>query len=744
MGRWEFGYVDRHGSLVVPHGLRIAQRFEDGFAVAAPFEHDKLGILAPSGAWLVEPTFDFHGGRAAGALAVNVGGRWVEGRIQGGRWGLVTEAGLTVAPRFEELGMPGDGLAPFAENGLWGYATLTGEVVVPPRFEWAGTFTEGFAPVAIGGRDRYLRKDGTFAMEATFDQASSWSGGRGRVKREGRWHLVDAQGESLSEAFDEIWPFLDGMAKVRRGKQFSFVGENGQLLTPELFDETRVWADGLAPVRRGKDWFFLSSKGALIGPYETAMTPNEGRARFVPHGGDGVGFLGVDGNVVIPPTFQTAQGFVEGLAPVKREGKWTWIDPSGREIAPPRWDGVGVFGKDGVAVVREGVRFGLVDREARELVSPRFGALGAMSYGLSRAQALDETKPHAPPATWAALPTEGLAFAGFEGADRNTQLRVILGFSPAADEATLTKASRILNLWTAAMEERADGARVTVGEPWLVSYAFALRITNVPEPVAALQSLVDAMASTGLPIQEAVFGAFRDDPTHPREWNLMTKVVPAVPHPDDPRGSAWFSSFDEYWDAVWSEGQAPASESLQHLRAGRWNPRTQTHVFDERIFTLHHPKVRIAYGVLQAQGMFAAPGSVDEARREAVLGAVEGAMRATFDREKIWVFPGNKQWQPPIPMDRDWNLGVEVIEHQGRRGYYFAVDAPPLLHDVGPDAFRYREPELMSALAQAVEQLGLAPVILWQRFGDPLNLPSMVGTAHPMNPTFYLVELWEK
>ncbi|MCB9623288.1 MAG: WG repeat-containing protein [Sandaracinus sp.] len=92
---------------------------------------------------------------------------------------------------------------------------------------------------------------------------------------------------------------------------------------------------------------------------------------------------------------------------MKREGKWTWIDPSGREIAPPRWDGVGVFGKDGVAVVREGVRFGLVDREARELVSPRFGALGAMSYGLSRAQALDETKPHAPPATWAALPAEG-------------------------------------------------------------------------------------------------------------------------------------------------------------------------------------------------------------------------------------------------------------------------------------------------------------------------------------------------
>lgn len=744
MSSWQFGYIDGSGALVVPRSLRMAQRFEDGFAVAAPFDHAQFGILAPSGAWLVEPMFDYLGGRANGALGVNVGGQWVQRRVAGGRWGVVTSEGLVIAPRWDNVGLLGDGLLPFQEGGRWGYASLRGDVVVAPRFEWAGQFTHGYAAVAIEGRDRYIRADGSFAMDATFEEASSWSDGRGRVKVEGQWRLVDENGATSPEGFDEIWPLLDGMAKVRRGNRFSFVGAEGRLLTAEWFDETRVWADGLAPVRRENDWFFLRATGELLGPYAVAMTPNEGLARFVPRDGE-VGFLRADGATAIEPIFETAQGFTEGLAPVKREGKWTWIDREGREVAPPRFDGVGGFGPDGLAVARVGTRFGLVDRQGREVVAPRFDSLDAMSGGLARAQQADwPTGPRTPPSTWVTTPPEGLAFRGFDDIGPKDHVRVILCFEPTADEATLARASRIYNVWKTAMEARADGANVIVGETWMVSYALALRITNVLDPIPALHSLVTELTAIGLPVKEAVFGAFRDDPTHPHEWNLLTKVIPAVSHPDDPHGSWWFSTWDEYWNAVWSGDQPPASESLQHLRAGRWNPRSNTHVFDERIFSLHHPKARIAYGVYQGQDMFVPASAIDVARRDAVRAAVDAAIEATFDRSRIWVFPGNQQWQPPFPMDRDWRHGIEVIECAGRRGYYFAIDTVSLLHDVGPETFRYREPELMDALAKATEQAGLAPVILWQRFGDALNLPSMPGTAHPMNPKFYLIELWER
>lgn len=743
MSSWQFGYIDRSGELVVPRTLRMAQRFEDGFAAAAPFDRDQFGILGPTGACLVEPVLDYLGARSNGALAVNVGGQWGDGRVNGGRWGVVTAEGLVIAPRWEDLGALGDGLMPFMEGGRWGYANLRGEIVIPPSFEWAGQFVDGHAPVAVGGRDRYLRPDGSFAMEASFERASSWSSGRGRVKVEGQWRLVDGQGEELSEGFDEIWPVVDGMAQVRRGDRVSFIGVDGRLLTPEWFDDARVWADGLAPVRRGNDWFFLRATGELLGPYAVAMTPNEGLARFVPRDGE-VGFLDANGAVAIAPTFETAQGFTEGLAPVKREGKWTWVDREGREIAPPRFDHAGVFGRDGLAVVRVGTRFGLVDREGREVVAPRFDALDNMSGGLARAQQADwPSGPRTPPAAWVTTPAEGLAFRGFDDVGASDHVRAILCFEPTADEQTLARASRIYNLWKTAMEARADGANVIVGETWLVSYALALRLTNIPDPIPALHALVAELVAIGLPIKEAVFGAFRDDPSHPREWNMLSKVIPAVPHPDDPRGSWWFSTWDEYWDAVWSGDRPPASESLQHLRAGRWNPRTRTHVFDERIFSLHHPKVRIAYGVYQDQGMFAPPATIDTGRRDAVQAALDAALASTFDRSRIWVFPGNQQWRPPFVMDRDWKHAIEVIECRGRRGYYFALDAAPLLHDVGPEAFRYREPELMGALARVIEQTGLAPVILWQRFGDPLNLPSMAGAAHPMNPSFYLIELWE-
>ena len=207
-------------------------------------------------------------------------------------------------------------------------------------------------------------------------------------------------------------------------------------------------------------------------------------------------------------------------------------------------------------------------------------------------------------------------------------------------------------------------------------------------------------------------------------------------------GSIFFPDFPSYWEQIWNpEAVPPGSESLQYLRAGRWDQNMQTVLFDERVMSLHLPDIRICYGVYQGEEMFF--DEVDD-RTQQVTDGLASAFEKRFDPNRIWVFPGNQNWAPPIPMNRDWELAVEKIEYDGRVGYYFAVDCPPLLQDVAPDAFRYREPELMEALGETINELDLAPVILWQRFGDPMNVPSMAGAAHPMNPTFYLIELWEK
>ena len=217
-------------------------------------------------------------------------------------------------------------------------------------------------------------------------------------------------------------------------------------------------------------------------------------------------------------------------------------------------------------------------------------------------------------------------------------------------------------------------------------------------------------------------------------------VVPAIPHPSDPRGPTFFDTAPDYFRAVFDfNGVPPGSESPAQLLSGRMDRAMNIHL-GERLLTLHLPDIRICYGVC-SEG-FTAPN----ARSQEVGAAVAQALKAAFSPEAIWRHPSAAANLLPSPMTRDGAPGVEPIEAHGRRGYCFGVEAFPVMMDVGPDVFRFREQELMDALATVIRGLGLAPAITWQRFGRPVNqnAPAMAGAAFPFVPNVYEINLWER
>ncbi len=51
----------------------------------------------------------------------------------------------------------------------------------------------------------------------------------------------------------------------------------------------------------------------------------------------GYGFADKEGKTVIPNQFQEARMFVEGLAAVKKGGKWGYIDKTGKSVVPMKY-----------------------------------------------------------------------------------------------------------------------------------------------------------------------------------------------------------------------------------------------------------------------------------------------------------------------------------------------------------------------------------------------------------------------
>ncbi|MEM4657917.1 MAG: WG repeat-containing protein, partial [Candidatus Methanosuratincola sp.] len=78
--------------------------------------------------------------------------------------------------------------------------------------------------------------------------------------------------------------------------------------------------------------------------------------------GEGWGYIDTRGSEVIPPDFDAAASFSEGLAAVGFGGVVGYIDRSGRLVIEPRFK-MGYYFTEGVALVElEGGGWGYIDR----------------------------------------------------------------------------------------------------------------------------------------------------------------------------------------------------------------------------------------------------------------------------------------------------------------------------------------------------------------------------------------------
>jgi WG repeat protein len=81
------------------------------------------------------------------------------------------------------------------------------------------------------------------------------------------------------------------------------------------------------------------------------------------------GYMDTSGKVVIPPTYELAYEFSEGLAPVQKDGKYGYIDRKGAMAIQPAFMNAGTF-RDGLAPVLMRGGHGYIDTTGRIVIPP--------------------------------------------------------------------------------------------------------------------------------------------------------------------------------------------------------------------------------------------------------------------------------------------------------------------------------------------------------------------------------------
>lgn len=219
-----------------------------------------------------------------------------------------------------------DGPAPRKSGALYGYARQDGQWVIPPRFEDAMPFSEGLAAVRVGDANT------------------------------GLWGYIDTAGTPvIKPGFAGASFFSDGLAVVTvddyfEGKQ-GYIDRSGKMVIEPKLDLAREFRCGVATVVLDGKYVHIDRNGHVLNLEEASKFDLKEGVALIRVDGMRYGFWNATGFFVVPPVFEDARPFSEGLAAVKRNGKWGYTNKAGEVVIECKFDQAGPFRQGKARVV---------------------------------------------------------------------------------------------------------------------------------------------------------------------------------------------------------------------------------------------------------------------------------------------------------------------------------------------------------------------------------------------------------
>lgn len=288
-------------------------------------------------------------------------------------------------------------LIPFSDGKLWGYADRNGNTAIEKQFTAAGFFSqEGLAPVADqNSKWGFIDSTGTFVIQPQYEEANRFSEGLACVKKGDDWGFVSIKGEMvIPHQYSYPGYFVKGLACVAKGAvgshEWGFIDPTGKEIIPFKYQQALPFdKNGYAAVNQGK-WFFINSRDQFLCPdgYETdesgranEMFFSEGLARVKKNGL--FGFIDDSCREVIAFKFDFAGNFSEGMAAVRTGDKWGYIDKSGNTVIEPRYYNALKFTEGLAMVTNENELSGYIDNTGKEVLPITYSSASAFINGVA-------------------------------------------------------------------------------------------------------------------------------------------------------------------------------------------------------------------------------------------------------------------------------------------------------------------------------------------------------------------------
>jgi WG containing repeat len=352
----------------------IEKEFDDAFAFAEGFAgvelNGKYGFIDKKGGSLTGFNYE-----EANSFRNGIARVYVDKKAS-----FIDTSGKEIFPfKYHGLGEFIDGFAFAMQDEKWGYIDRTGKEIVPVKYDWILEFSEGMAKVELNGKYGFVNKTGAEVIPIKYDDALDFSMGLAAVGVNGKYGFIDKKGKEvipLKYHFTRITQ--SGLLQVtidsgRAVYRSGIMDKTGKVIVPLKYSAITEFTKGIYLVKLGNKIQLISGASKKLAEwdsYDSWRNISEGIAflqikNALADGGKLV-MINNAGKEVSTARFDAVGDFKNGIAPVKTDGKWFFIDKTGKPLFESKYDNIYSFDKGGITRVSLNNRWFYIDKAGRE------------------------------------------------------------------------------------------------------------------------------------------------------------------------------------------------------------------------------------------------------------------------------------------------------------------------------------------------------------------------------------------
>lgn len=374
----KYGYVDKNGKIILPINYVSATEFHQSHSGAIALVQDKdykYQLIDDKGNKTVNFEHNYNSAYWRSATELNLGYYYSDRLIRYGIYNIENK-NFTVKPEYVDL-------LKSHENY---YLVLTKEQKkgvcsvdekIPAIYSYIFDQDNLYYAILGGTQTKTGISGGKYVLydysgkkltkyddKDSYDEITPFYEGFARVKRNGKYGYIDSKGnEIIPLEYEYAGVFSSGVAAVSNGeKKAGAINKKNQVVVPFEYENLGNFVDGVSFYKQDSLYGLINNKGEKITKpiFKGIGNFSEGLAPFMKDGK--IGYLNTKGEIVIQAEYDTGNPFSEGCAMVSKDKKAGYIDKKGTLIIPLKYDNGREF-KDGYTLVIEGNKYFLLDKK---------------------------------------------------------------------------------------------------------------------------------------------------------------------------------------------------------------------------------------------------------------------------------------------------------------------------------------------------------------------------------------------